>query len=759
MSSKVAKKQYRQKAKKTMVVAAKAKRTPVAKMPAKKKTRSRRPPNKALVVGRTDARVATSSDIAVMLTNQLSTITVDKFFSIDNLVWLTRGYISKALEKGFAAGSSTQDVPWFAEIFMVNLLANYVQGQVVPVTQLPYWVLCLCHALSPKSVKFGAGSVSYKFAITGTLPYAPSANTATIGPFVYGYQYTTGFSGGAPINGFPTVSGTPGTYSDQLGASAFQELCQFMTKAVGGDPAMSKMVPSSLHTAFEKDVSVFALFKLPEGTGSSGAGGGIYGQLQLEVPIYHPLLALVSSAEDSLILTVPTRNFNWSIPVSGDPTMLGSFMSSNLTERQLSAKRHNRFKPVDFLEFGDVLAQWIQGIIQARINKAQTGGVVAGPSILDYTCPLTLQEVLLLLRNTMMGAFKDSQAAVQGIYPFIPTSGTDNQFSPFVASSTQCSIDTLDMNLPIPFVENIRALIARMLQYLGEQDVVWYMPILGQYAMDVLDSADYIVIALGNDALPHEYPVFATGAIFESEEVSPKGIVTVLPLVEAAISMVDGSSGSSLVFINDPERLKMLCVLWNRWLNGSGVSSFSTALCTLGTEKGINVLCSVAMTRVWSEIGGTRKHDVPKKETAGETTAISTQGSIGKKSSKRFVDKRLKGAKMRSVTSTVFADRKAVIDLSQGEIIASAYEQVLGTWILPIDDNEAIIGEESTVIQRWQFIMEEPFSKARTSGETGVSLATLHATYAAKMVRGDLAPKDDWSEFFTEMARLGRGGI
>jgi len=444
--------------------------------------------------------------------------------ALDNLVWIANGYIAKALERGFAAGASDVTVPMFAQIYMVNLLANYVQGLPVPATQLPYWILCVGHAVSPKSVPFGHGKVSYKFQIGGTLPYSPTSYTQVIGATTYGSKYTLAGPGGVPINTFPVASSAlVGGYTDQLGASAFQELAQFMASNTLGKSARgARLVPSSFMTPFATDVSAFAVFALPEGVGASGFGGGLYGQAQLEVPLAHPIFALASCAFDDAVLTIlPTRNFNKAIPIAGDPVTLGALMSSVFSIRELSAKASLRFKPVDILLFGDLVAQWVQQIVQSYLIDVSQATGESFSNVLDpVICPITLQEMLLLLRNTIMGAFKETQAAVQGIVPFRPNNTSDNEFTPCVASATQCALDTLDMSLPQPLIENIRALVAR--EIMEEEGPAWYIPLLGQYFNDLLQATNYeVTVSIGG--VPTTVPVFKTGALFEKTEINSKG--------------------------------------------------------------------------------------------------------------------------------------------------------------------------------------------------------------------------------------------
>jgi len=603
----------------------------------------------------------------------------------------------------------------------------------------------LCHAVSPKTVPFESGAVAYKFTTTGSLPYAPSLPQFQIGSIVYGYVYNLGYAAATTINGFPVVDDTIPPYSDPLGASAFQELCQFMKNAVTGPSAKSsRMVASTVKTPFMNDVSAFALFTQAEGVGCTGSGGGIYGQYQLEVPILHPLLALVASGTDSSTPVFPTRNFNWAIPSAGDPCALGAIMSQ-LPTRQLSMKRNLRIKPVDFLEFGDVLAQWAQGILQQWAIKNAKQFTMA--EALTAQCRITLQEMLLLLRSVIMAAFKESQAAIQGVLPFRPAATTDNEFVPFVASTNTCSYQAMDMLLPRPFIENILALTARSVKHpASDHDYQMYLPALGQYALDVLESSDYVVGYAASDG-DVDIPVFKSGILFEKTEVSAKGEKVKTGLVEVAVSLVDGSSGSNFVFINDLKQLKALNVLWATWIKDFGLDTFSVTMGQFGTEKGINILASIAMTRVWI---------------AASTFEVNRQKKLNRKPSRKEItveDVRFRGSRMKSIVNTPYASRVAINDLSQGKVLSAPYEQVLQTWILPCDDDELIVGEESTIIQRWQFMMGEPWSVPIVSAASGESLSTMHGVYASKMVKGQFAEQSDWSELIAEMAKTGRGGI
>jgi len=697
-----------------------------------------------------DVRIATNAPASLALGNQVRTVTVDKPLPTSDLVWFAVGFIARAFERGFEPSSAAPYDGYYALTFMANLLASYAQAQAPPVTQMPYWLLCICHAISPKSGPFEGAKVNYQFTVDGTLPIVPAVNQV-IGYSGYGYQWSAGWPSGSTVNDFPTVSTSGSSYTTALGAAAFQEICKFMeTSAVGMvQKKLSRLVPATVGTPFKNDVSAFALFKSAEGTGSSGEGGGIYGQLQHEVPLLHPLLALFGCGEDSFIAQDPARNFNWMLPIAGDPVTLSALASTLLPTSALKMKRNLRVKPIDFLQFGDVLAQWVQQITQAYYNDV--ANTITTATATGALCPLTLQEMLLILRAVIMAAFKESQAAIQGLYPFLPSSSGDNEFVPYVCGVNSCPLIAQDMMLPSMFVENIRALVARKVFHGASQhDYQWYLPALGQYALDVLSSADYLVTYTPAEGSGTPVSAFQTGAIWE-KETTEKGALVKTRMTEAAISLVDGSSSTTLVFINDPGQLKVLIGMWNKWLTTSGVGSYSMKLCTFGTEPGINALCSIGMTRIWAN---TSAFEGSRKQRGRESRYADIP-----KSKEVIRDTRLKDPKYSGLVGTPYATRTALIDVSQGEILSAPYEQVLGTWILPIDEDEVIVGEESTVIQRWQFMYGEGYSISRVSAVNGTTLSSIDTVYASKMTKAKLAEKSDVSDFIDQMAAQGRGGI
>jgi len=579
----------------------------------------------------------------------------------------------------------------------------------------------------------------------GVPNYEPNTNI-TIGYATYPFKFNVATVPSSPalVNGFPVTSnvGYPG-YTSALGATAFAELCTFMSNSSAdlmGQLCKNVSIDTT-KTSLDNNVSVFAQTSAAQGGGFCGTGqGGIQTKVELEVPIHTPLLALFNGD----VNTSPSnlaRNYNRMHRVAGDPIFLGSLMCSRLNELDWGMKNAPILKPVDFNALGDVLAQWVVSITNAFFQDQSSLGVqLTSGQIAAVQCPLTLQEVLLLLRNVVMQAFKASQCGVQGIFPFVPSSNTDNQFVAFTASSSTCFISPVGMQLPVPFIENIRALVARHVVMEGGRISQMWEPVLGMLALDSLVSADYVASYIGPDSTVTP-SVFASGILYKMKRIE-KGKLVETGLVETKINLIDGSNTAGLVAINDANQLTNLAQMWNDWLRTSNLSSFSVAIDVLGTEKGITAVGSLSMTRFYVNSDGGLQKDVDTSQPV-------------------VVDVRTENPRYKKVYSnTLYANRFAVADSSYGTILAPPYEQIQSIWILPYSEIEVTGALESSMdLVRAQAIWSEPKLEPLTTGNDGISLAQMHSNYASHMTKAKLSEQDTWMTIFKQCEEGGRGGI
>jgi len=396
-------------------------------------------------------------------------------------------------------------------------------------------------------------------------------------------------------------------------------------------------------------------------------------------------------------------------------------------------KRPPKLHCVDMLEFGEVIALWIQNMIEGYISYYQSINSFSDLVIEDIRCPLTLQDMLLLLRATMMQAFKGSQAAVQGLYPQTVTSGSQKDFEPYVASATTYTAGPVNFQLPAPILENISALTMRIIKRHGDKDPEWFIPVLGQYHGVKLNSDDYVFTYQVN-GLDVVVPVFQQGALYKkSSWDDKKKSYTVEMLPEAEIKLTDGTSGGSYVFINDADRLETLAENFNTWL-AKFMSSFTVKTSTYGTERGINILSSIGMTRHIFE---------PPVNLERKRVLIEDSRSVFKRG---------------SVDASPYIGLSAIADTSSSRILSAPYEKIQSVWILPTN-LVSFTNADSTLVPRWQLLEGESFRATTATGNTGQSLAKKHAAYAAKLTKAFEAEKNDWMEFFDEATKIGTGGL
>jgi len=682
---------------------------------------------------RADPRMGVNGDTTRLdLSTQIKTLVEPLPISQIILEDWARGFVMKAMEKGFMSFVEIPSIPYFAYCYVVETMKALIVNDPQLAVNVPYVLLATCRALRTKSVPFGNGETSYSSSVDA--PGLPAV-FRVVGYVPYGYTWCLGVPVDTTIVNlrFPTLNNIVPGYTTAIGATAFQRLCQIL---VEDDPTGPfRLVLTSSKTELDNDVSAFA-YQRPSleciGLGTNGAAtSGFTYPLNLEVPIFRPQFAALTSTLPSGALL--NRFGNLHANCAGDGTFLAAGQASWFKEHMWKMQRPPKLHPVDFNEFVDVAAKWIVNIQQAWTNDPENG--LANPA--DVQCALTLQEMSILLRNVVMTAFKETQAGVHALYPATPLSQNDDAFVPFVVGSNTCFICQTDMTLPVPLIENIRALVHRMI-HRGGNDWEVFIPVLGQYNETVLSEDDY-VYTRG----PTEYPAFLPASTIGKKKKLGSEVGPLAPLAETVISLVDGSSSAGFVCINDPYALRQLTSFWEEWLKKSGVASYSTDVGVLGTEAGINALVSINMTRITGVL------NIGKKKVLADK----------KKALEGLIDERAQGLSKnmhRPVQS--YLAQEAVMDSSQSKILATAYEQIQSVWILPtlrgrVDDLNAL-----TPV-RWQAISSEPYAQVLVNNTQGITLDSLHANYAAKLVRGKLQPPTDWELLFKTLSQQGRGGI
>lgn len=689
------------------------------------------------------AKVNTSKDLA--LTTQQQQVAVQVPVAAESVQGIAMSYVTYVLQKGYMANSPNASYIYYAYVYLIQIMISYMTSGPTLSTTLPYWLLCLGRALAPKSVAFKSGQISYAWQIDNPTFQASNAPQA-IGPGLYtaNWQLYAPVPGNEASDLFP-IGQVPGSYNPDNGLMAWQNLNQFMTaNLTEEDPFafMHKQVATSIKTPYDTNVSAFAQNNIQSGGGWNSVGGP-YCNLQHEVPIFSSMLSSLAYPTQYAQQTAdrfPVRVIQQGV----DALYTGAFLTQFSTMRTLSKKGEQRFHFIDFLEFGDVLAQWVQQLIMTvmsdpeYISAYQTDNQITAV----LTCPLTLQEVLLILRAVVFTIFKETQPAVQAMYPRSPQNQGDSEFIAYVSSATTCYLKDVNMLLPTPMLENLYAL---KRSELSTGDV--FVPVIGQYYNDELVTTDYLATGTIGEGT-YSIPAFTEGPYLKkkvlkrslSQKATSVPVYETIVMVADSISLIDGYDGVSqkYVCINDPTRLQQLVSVWNSWLANS-FKPFSSALATPATESGILALFSGNVTRHW----------VPTVE----SKKLFSDDAIDVIIDSRF-------SKKRNLIASNAATRSEIAISSQSKILANPFEMVMSSWILPVNNatpTNSILSLTGFV--RYAEMAAEPFSSVRTGQDDGASFAIIHNSYAAKMVHGRTTDQSDWDQIISKLAETGRGGI
>jgi len=384
-----------------------------------------------------DKRVNTTE--ANQLANQLKETIYEQIVASSIFLGPVIAYVSYALQKGYMANATSENYPYYATCYITQMIVNAVQNGVPLTTDAPYWLVCLLQAVAAKSVPFANGKAAYRFKLDNPAYIPPSS--VVISPAGTSWWVwepsATNF-----IDGFPVGNDTSSnpTYTTELGQAAWTSITEFMASSstLLGGTKENKMVPLSTKTPFLKDVSSFGVNNIQCGVGYGGAGAALT-NVQLEVPVIHPQFAVFNGL--SVLNPGDFRYPNYVTASAGDAVFLGGFLSSLLSCQNYGMKRAPKFHFVDMNEFVDVIAWWYTGMLQTFLQSPTFLTALENTAAFNfaiYQCPLTFQEFVLLVRNVVMGVFKDTQPATQSIHPHPFQTEIDQQFAPLSCGSNTC---------------------------------------------------------------------------------------------------------------------------------------------------------------------------------------------------------------------------------------------------------------------------------------------------------------------------------
>jgi len=504
-----------------------------------------------------DSRAQSASAVSFehSFVSEVTDVAIDSYATYDtaSIQSLALGAVLNGIKKGWlnqtddVAGISNLGYPYYAYVKLYQSFISAMLGTVPTLQNAPRWYWHVVQALAPKTLNYKTGRVNLKFVVeAGAAAAVPDYEFSYLGgTAVLGIQVF----GAATVNGFLTVT-SPAPYTPELGDAAINSLFTFY-KADG----LTEMSPT-YETPCRKTGSAFAVCGAELGN-SSGDGGGVISTIYSETPIHMPLLSKIAKYQ-------PGGSYyrGWQrIQVSGgSPCYTLPRMMEMTDEKQLYNQLCPQFKYYNFDEFYEVLSLTIGTALEIA-NSTQVG---APPP----SCPLTVFQVKMLLRNTLMRRFYNHFAQ-----DLVLNGGGLLTLTPFSCAVNGSSTTQTNMLLPLFLAENIRACGRKQVRLKSKISSIDYLPILAR-PTNLPEPGNYNYVA-GPDTL----------LVYREDPAE-------IPINIVDLSYVSG--GSTAYITSEGDYIIKICSIWNNWIKE--LSSYLTNLVDPGVEGGINALSTVLTT-------------------------------------------------------------------------------------------------------------------------------------------------------------------
>lgn len=648
------------------------------------------------------------------------------------------GPVTNATMRGWQATISNPSFPYYAFVYMLRALQNFAQGGDVITGTVPLWFALIIQSLVRKTVKMKAGKVNYQFTITSD---ASEFWVQGIGPSAYGAGYTFGRKSDPVvfINGdIPTLV-PPAPYTDELGQQAIQSLWNFLSSQNHKHPAMHEMVSAVEPNKMTRDPSSFGInLKWPGG----GQGeGGYFTRVQHEVVIKSPIFSTFVSQQPDVI---PSNRYPNQIKNrSGDTISLGTNLIANLDLHQIHMKNPTSYKFIDMNEIVDVYLRWICAVQQNQVNTSFFDEKFkTDPDFFENVVryPLTIQQLSILIRATLIAANQEHQIEGQGMFPRVPSSNNDVEFISLVLGQGLIPTTlTNQMLWPLMLRENILALRGREVKNgKGNSNPIRDVTVYGIYENTVFNEKDFTVS-------------------WTSEGESYTELCMASSEGEQTISLVDGQFGNlQYAMLSDPSFLLDYAAQHNAWIQSNSNTERVTAV--LGSDNGIDALYSGGITRYWiSQVQERSKPDKGEPEDA----VMDTLSKAERKKYKQFLARKKK-LELKVAESGPYAQRAVIAYTFGYEPFLEpwqAYQQFFVTPILKVDNTSNVVGDATGVYQSGA-ALGEPLNVVPALGDAVFpTLAVSHQSFAELMVKQPFADRASYDEAMVDLTKKGEAGI
>jgi len=689
-----------------------------------------------------EAKIVGGSSISVP--QQDPSMNVQVRFTQRSLAYLAAGFVIRAMQHGWG-GSAAGGNSFAAFRYLLDAFKASVTGTFPALQSAPLWFWETNMALMPKTERFKTGRVVYtgfnlddgqgvdQNMVMGTLDYSYSIFWGEVTP------------ASLRVNGYPILA-PQSPYLIAEGEEAIQSLFEFFEEK-GLCKRSSAPDPKDLWMTH--DTSAFATVYAEMGA-SYFAPGGMATTLSSERRIGSPIFSKFGPYQDAEFLW---RGFFEYHRGTGTPFYIGPRLMELTHQKQIRNKVAPIFKWINFDEIFEILSLTLCLAIEENFK---------GTAVVPIPCPLTSQQVQIMLRQAILPLFSNEMAqdlrlespAWIPLLPFVVgpngiaqgNSGSGPMLPFFLAENLRC------MKRVTAVLKNTRnpAQPSTM-----ELDIV---PILCR-------PSPAIIPQLGNYTLE-------AGGTFSLYTVIPP-----LPDPEVPINLIDASCvvGPVTNYLDlNADVQPLLVSSWNTWIQQ--YSGTLASLVQLSTDRGCAALCVLPYT---NQLRLLSPEALPPVQPQGLTTtglspSKDVQGKVLKKqgSKKSFglsIEhlRRRVGAAPAPGSSEVF---RHIANAGTSSTLGFTSElwKYLGHWVLPTALTVSPIFE-STLAAYMTNVIEPIYLPSSASfsnfgGTDGQPIFPLqydrHLQFAADNVRAYNSPVESEMEIeFKSLTAKGDGGF
>jgi len=583
-----------------------------------------------------------------LVSNQVRTIDRKCFLNPDALVTVLIGMFDQFNEFGFYASLSNKVEAYYAMQYVYNYIIDCAENGTMSISAAPLCIKLLGDAIRPKRKKFKTGEMFFTWDLSDAKGYEI--------PYKYGSGLLVDFGipdGTQTINGFPAI--IPGAvYTDELGSTAYQKLIGYLGD-LSGASKMTIVSASGTPTLLKNDVSAFAYVFSEVGVESYSGIGGYNSETYLQTKITAPLLSVFNQWTEGSAAAVEMH------VTSGGGFATGSRLVTLADPEQVKDKPKTIMKKIDMNDLFSLLSFLVGTAVERAVTNNATSSFVP-------TCPLTVQEVHLLLRLCAGAtAYKvaGSDITETNTFPYVIT-WRPLQWS---FANANPAINARTILFPTVFVENMHSLapvITNLKDFKGGRaQCLWFQPIFGYWG----DPLGMFTTSQG--------PLYS---------VSASEIPIDIPNMVANI-------GTNPVLALAGVQLDTMITMWNEWIGG--LNQY-LALSQFGGSKGCNALKSLTLTRhvqlvpgeepppppTANVVGGNPKAVVPTMNPQTFAKDLRTGGKRASvKQVGRILTRKLKVVNVDPPVTGLIPTVSAVT--SNQPIVESAWRLCQGAWVLP----------------------------------------------------------------------------